>query len=268
MDKNRDIEGDEPSAADLVLDLLSAFPQHVVPVQALARAAEIMGIGSPRARVALTRLTQQGRIVKTDRGCYAMRPEGNPIYHEVEHWFEKESRLGNWNGGWLVVYDGAVSRADKTAWRRHVRAVELCGFQVFASDMAVRPDNLDGGSDVARATLVRLGKAPESLLFVGRDFDIDSERQMRALWDVPEMEAGYHRLMRLIERSQARIARAKSEVAARESMLVGRTLIRAIVRDPLLPEEIQPRQSRHALIEATRAFQAHARELWREVLAI
>ncbi|MGT2491167.1 hypothetical protein ACU4GD_13210 [Cupriavidus basilensis] len=55
-----EIEIREPSATDLVLDLLFGHPERTLPVQALARGAEVMGIGTPSVRVALTRLQRQG----------------------------------------------------------------------------------------------------------------------------------------------------------------------------------------------------------------
>ncbi|MDW3686522.1 PaaX family transcriptional regulator C-terminal domain-containing protein [Cupriavidus sp. CV2] len=261
-----EIEIREPSATDLVLDLLFGHPERTLPVQALARGAEVMGIGTPSVRVALTRLQRQGRIVKTERGCYAVLPEGNPVYDEVEHWFEKESRLGHWAGDWLVVQDAAVARSEKTAWRHHARALSLSGFRVLAAGINVRPDNLAGGAPAMRAALSRLGMASASLLFVGREFDADAAARMARLWDVPALQSAYRRALAQLERSQAKLARMAPDAAAREAMLVGRAIIRAIVRDPLLPEAIMDPAPRRALIEATRAYQLQARGLWVELL--
>lgn len=68
------------------------------------------------------------------------------------------------------------------------------------------------------------------------------------------------------ERSQANLARMAPDAGAREAMLVGRAIIRAIVRDPLLPEAIMDPAPRRALIDATRAYQLQARGLWVELL--
>lgn len=261
-----DIEIRDPSATDLVLDLLFGHPARTLPVQALARGAEVMGIGTPSVRVALTRLQRQGRIVKTERGCYAALPEGNPVYDEVEHWFEKESRLEQWTGDWLVVQDAAVARSEKTVWRHHERALALCGFRTLAAGINVRPDNLAGGAPAMRAALSRLGMAGASLIFVGREFDADAAARMGQLWDVPTLQSAYRRGLAQLERSRAKLARMAPDAAARETMLVGRAIIRAIVRDPLLPEAIMDPAPRRALIEATRAYQLQARGMWVELL--
>jgi len=267
MEIIHNIEEGEPSAADLVLDLLITHSEPSMTVQALARAGEIMGISTPSVRVALTRLLGQDRIVKTGRGCYAVQLQGNSVHYEVQHWFEKESRMGPWPGGWLVVHDGDVARSDKTAWRHHLRALDLNGFRTLGAGLAVRPDNLDGGADAMRAALARLGLAAGSAVFAGSGFDADAAARMQTLWDVPALSAAYRGALKLIEDSNARLPRMAPEAAARETLLVGRTVIRGIVRDPLLPEAIQPGAPRRALIEATRAYQARARSLWQEVLA-
>ena len=152
------------------------------------------------------------------------------------------------------------------AWRHHLRALDLNGFRALATGLSVRPDNLDGGAEAMRAALARLGLAPGSLVFSGGDFDADAAVRMRALWDVQALSAAYRGALKLIEDSNARLARMTPEAAARETLLVGRAVIRSIVRDPLLPEAIQPAAPRRALIEATRTYQAHARTLWQEVL--
>jgi phenylacetic acid degradation operon negative regulatory protein len=266
MDIFHNIEHGEPSAADLVLDLLITHPEPHMTVQSLARAGEIMGLSTPSVRVALTRLLGQDRIVKTGRGCYALQLQGNAVHYEVQHWFEKESRLIPWSGGWLAVHDSAVPRADKTAWRHHLRALELNGFRAPAAGLSVRPDNLDGGIDAMRAALLRLGLAPGSLVFCASRFDDDAIARMKGLWDVPALSAACLDGLRLIKDSGARLARMKPEAAAREALLVGRAVIRSIVRDPLLPEAIQPTAPRRALIEATRAYQKRARAIWQQLL--
>jgi len=260
------IEIEAPSATDLVLDLLFAHPRQALPVQALARAAEVMDIATPAVRVALTRLQRQGRVAKVGRGSYAVRAEGNPAHHEVQYWFDKESRLRDWKGDWLVVHDAAVPRSAKTLWRRHQRALELYGFRALDAALWVRPDNLDGGAPAMESALRRLGLAQGALVFSGRQFDAASTARMARLWNVSAILVGYRQAQALLARSSAKLARMSAEAAARETMLVGRAVIRAIVRDPLLPEAILPGEQRRALIDATRAYQDRALAIWQDLL--
>ena len=185
-------------------------------------------------------------MAKTGRGSYAVRLEGNPAHHEVQYWFDKESRLRDWKGDWLVVHDAAVARSAKTLWRHHQRALELYGFRMLDTALWVRPDNLDGGAPTMEAALRRLGLAREALVFSARQFDPASAQRMTGLWNVPGILAGYRHAHALLARSTARLARLSPAAAARETLLVGRAVIRAIVRDPLLPEAIQPGAERHA----------------------
>ncbi len=171
MDIIHNIEEGEPSAADLVLDLLITHPEpHMTVARSRARGRD-HGLSTFPAWVALTRLLGQDRIVKTGRGCYAVQLQGNSVHYEVQHWFEKESRMGHWAGGRLLVHDGDVPRSDKTAWRHHLRALDLNGFRTLAAGLSARPDNLDGGAEAMRAALARLGLAAGSLVFGGSGFD-------------------------------------------------------------------------------------------------
>ena len=256
----------EPSATELVLDLLVTHPDQALSVQSLARAAEVMGIATPSIRVALTRLLQQGRIEKAERGRYALRVGGNPLQYEVEHWLDKERRLKPWTRGWILVH-GADARLDRTSAKHHAHALQLQGFRALASQLWARPDNLADGIEAMRQTLLRLGLAPESAVFRGQEFDEAATRRMMDLWDVAAIRAGYAQARQALARSTARIEGMPLPQAACETLLLGRTVIRSIVRDPLLPEEMLPSAERRALLHAMRHYQDNAKRLWLRVLA-
>jgi phenylacetic acid degradation operon negative regulatory protein len=253
------------SAAELVLDLLVTHPERALSVQALARAAEVMGIATPSVRVALTRLLQQGRIEKAERGRYEMRAGGNPLQHEVEHWFDKERRLRPWSHGWIVVHS-ADARLDRTSAKHHAHALQLQGFMPLASQIWVRPDNLADSVGDMRQTLLRLGLASGSAVFRGQDFDEATTYRMMALWDVAAISAGYQQARQALARSMEKLEYLPLAQAACETLLIGRTVIRSIVRDPLLPEEILPSAERRALLDDMRHYQDNGKRLWLRVL--
>lgn len=257
----------EPSASDVVLDLLMAHREPEMTAQALTRAGEIMGLTTTSVRVALTRLVAQDRIVKTARGCYAVQLQGNSLHCEVQRWFEKQSRTGEWAGGWLLVHDGAVPRSDKTSWRHHRRALEMNGFRTLTPGIGVRPDNLEGGAEAMRAALDRIGLAKDSLVFGGYAFDPGTAARMQSLWDTEALVALYRSELQMIEESNSRLPCMALEAAARETLLVGRAVIRSLVRDPLLPEAMLPGAPRRMLVQATRRYQARAQALWQDVLS-
>lgn len=62
-----------------------------------------------------------------------------------------------------------------------------------------------------------------------------------------------------------RAAKLEPEVAARESLLMGRHAIRQIVFDPLLPAPMVDVDARHAFVETVRAYDRAGQAIWRQV---
>ncbi|WP_422965962.1 PaaX family transcriptional regulator [Undibacterium sp. TJN25] len=251
-----------PSSSDVVLDLLFGHAEHQLSAQALCKAGDLFGIGSQSMRVALTRLLQQGKLGKTGRGNYQLNPGGNTLFRDVDDWLHKENRARSWNGRWLGVHVDALARADKTIWRRHDKAIALRGFRPLRKFLYVRPDNLKGTLAQTRAELHALGLIDSALLFEIATLEPQDDAAVRALWDTDMLRLRYRALLDLLARSGKALPKLAQGPAARESLLVGREVIRHIILDPLLPAEMMPTQERHELIDAARQYQAQARSYW------
>jgi len=257
----------ELGAADLVLDILSTHDARQVSVAALCRAGEVCGLRDQNVRVALNRLVRQGKIANPARGLYALNPGGSGLFGEVESWLSKERRAVAWQGGWVGVVDGAVPRREKTLWRRHERALMLRGFRALeTSGLQLRPDNLHGGVTALRDDLRGLGLADQASVIAISGLSDDDEQRAWKLWDLQGLERLYQDTLARLERSQAGLHTQAPEVAARESLLLGRAAIRSIIHDPLLPDALMGGDLRHRLIERMRAYQRQAKALWMEVL--
>ncbi|ASK33348.1 PaaX family transcriptional regulator C-terminal domain-containing protein [Alloalcanivorax mobilis] len=265
-DKKCNIEEGELSASDLVLDLLAAHDQHRLPVAALCRAAMICGIREQNVRVALSRLSQQGKVASTDRGSYALNSGSNSLLRDVDNWLRREQQAVAWNGGWIGVVDGAVPRRHKVVWRRHERALLLRGFRPLKAGLHLRPDNLKGGVAAVRHDLQGLGLAGQALVMAVYELSDADEQQARGLWNLKALERSYRSLIRRLQRSQARFPRQTDERIARESLLLGREAIRTILHDPLLPESLMGGGVRHQLIECMRDYQTVAKTVWLRLL--
>lgn len=267
--KTKKISADQlplPSSSDIVLDLLFAHTDHQLSAQALCQAGELFGISNQGMRVALTRLAQQDKIGKTGRGSYRLNPGGNTLFREVDDWLHKENRARVWKGQWLGIHVDAVARADKTAWRRHEKAIALRGFRPLRKYLYVRPDNLKGDLAQTRAELHALGLLDAALLFEIAALEPQEEAPARSLWNVEELRSRYRALLELVARSGKDLPRLEDGQAARESLLVGREVIRSIILDPLLPAQMMPPDERHALIAAMREYQVQARRRWEAFL--
>lgn len=271
-DKNNDNRRIGPpegtlSATDLVLDLLSAHDRHQLSVAALCYAGELCGLRAQNVRVALNRLQRKRWVNSPERGVYRLDTGTSGLFAEVESWLCREQRVRSWGGGWVAVLDGAVSRADKTAWRRHERALALRGFRLLGdTGLWLRPDNLSGGVVGLRNDLARLGLAAEARVFAATELAGADEKQARRLWDCPALKKQYRAMARELAASHKRLGRCPEPDAAAESLLLGRAAIRLILLDPLLPDSLIDNRPRHRLIERMGAYERDAKAIWMRLL--
>jgi phenylacetic acid degradation operon negative regulatory protein len=255
-----------PSAAILVLDVLAATDHRQRSAQDLCRAGSIMGYSDSTMRVALTRLAQQGKIVKQERALYSLNTQGNRLQLEVENWRERIDWIIPWHGDWIAVHDGTANRSDKTNLRRHQRALLLRGFRKWKQGLYLRPNNLAGGAAALRHQLNELGLAKGAELFVARDFCEQQTSELLRLWNIPALRRSYEKLLARAK-DQRRLKELRAEAAARESLLVGRDLISSVLRDPLLPSEIVTGLQLRELAQAIGEYQTVSRRIWDRVLS-
>jgi phenylacetic acid degradation operon negative regulatory protein len=249
-----------PNARSLVLDLLATMPPGTaMPIAALVEAAVPFGIADNALRVAVARLVAAGRIVRDERGRYLLGERVLSVGRRVRSWRDLARRTRPWRGDWLGV---VPARVDRTALRQRDKALRLLGFASLAPGLWVRPDNLTVRVPELRAELIALGLPPPDLLVGLHDFDEVSERRARGLWDVPALRHGYRRSLADLEASAARLGRLPPARAMAESFLLGGRVVRELVLDPLLPDEICPGDERRALVERLREYDRAGRLVW------
>lgn len=267
MDTLCNIELTPMSAPELILDLLVACGD-TLSAQALCLAGELLDVKASAVRVALNRLSQQGKIINHPRGFYRLNPSGPVLAQVVDDWAHKETQTLPWQGGWLAVHDGGVQRSDKTTWRHNALALSLQGFRLLQPGLHVRPDNLLGGASAMRTHLQALGLAPQALVFRLDELDKASHKQAMALWDVKALAVDYRAMQKALVRSTRTLEDGPLEKAIRESLLLGRAVIIRLVRDPLLPEEMTSSRARLELTADMKRYQCRAQVLWRKWLSL
>lgn len=255
------------SAGDLVLDLLEALDTENLSSATLCRAAELFGIREQSVRVALTRLSNQGKIKNPERGIYALESSQNSLLEEVQGWLEKEQKTVAWQRDWIAVADGAMSRSKRVTLRKHERALELRGFRTLKPCLHIRPNNLDGGITKIRNELEALGLYAEALVMRVSDLSEPDETKAMRLWDVAELTNTYEAMYEKVKASASNIKAQSLEQSAVETLLIGREAISCIIKDPLLPPEIMDDSVRHELVELLRVYQSQAKKIWTLVLA-
>ena len=254
------------SAGRVVLDLATASPETEFSTTMLTRAGELIGVTASSIRVAAGRLCKEGKLRRTARGTYILNPEGFPTYGEVEGWRTRVDRLQTWDGSWIAVEQSALKRSDRTAARRHDQALHLAGYAEWTPTLSVRPNNLAGGVDNARSALHRLGASPESMVMRVDSLTDDDDAAVRGLWDSDTLLAEIADAREALTTAEKRRSSVSREEAARESLLLGSAVIAVIIRNPLLPEELEPQQPLRDLITHMLEYQIASRELWQSLL--
>ena len=250
----------------LILNLLlGAGGDALTAGQAVASCA-LFGVSENSTRVALARLAAAGLIEGAGLGSYSLGPKAAELAAEVAGWREVEQRIGDWQGGWIVVHVGALGRSHRTALRTRHRALGLLGLVEFERGLHLRPDNLAGGVAAVRARLLKLGLEPAAPVFVATGFDATREQRARALWDGRALTRRYLDTRRRLDDWLTRAGSLVPEVAARESFGLGHDAIRALVFDPLLPEPLVDTQARRAFVDAVLRFDAAGHAIWKHFL--
>lgn len=252
-------------ASEAVLDMLSSRDDSILTVAALCKGGTILGFSEQNIRVALTRLVKQGKVAKLARGRYGLNPDGNDLLTDVKGWFEKSKRIISWTGNWIAVSDSTVARSQRTQWRHHERALNLRGFRRMRCGMLLRPDNLRGGVAQARTELHGLGLSEQASVFSVHGLSEADTTEALGLWDVEALICRYQGMLDKLENSEAELSTKSDENAAAETLLVGREVIRCIIQDPLLPQEIINSDLLGVLVKRTRAYQIQAQRYWTRV---
>jgi len=256
-------EPDDASPRGFLLALLEAFGCDV-PVQVLLRAAALFDIDENRTRVALHRLRGKGLVDSSERGTY--RATGIPaVTAQASGWRDALDRLRPWDGRWLGVSTAALPRADKTVARRRDRATRMVGLRELEPGLLVRPDNLAGGVEAARARLHALGLEESAPVF-RLDCLGPHDDAARGLWRELGLDARYRGHLDALTGLAAQVPAMPLDDAARQLFLTGGRAVHDIVLDPLLPEPLVDPALRRSFVDTMAAFDDLGREVWARAL--
>ena len=251
------------TAKRIILELLSASDGFEGTAASLVAAGKLLGVADGSVRVALTRLVADGTLAVTERGVYRLGGGAIAVNREVTSWRQLERQVRRWDGSWVCVQLQGAAAA-----RRRERALRLLGFRELTGDLAVRPDNLAGGVTALRDRLHALGVEPTTLVFRATDLDADTDARARRLWDRDKLSASYHQWCERIARWLVEIEEVPLRRAARDAFYFGGDVLRAIVFDPRLPEELVDVAARRALLAAAQRVDATGRALWNQLVGL
>ena len=259
------------SAKAVVLEVLSAGESifdGALPVRALVQAASVFDIAENSVRVAIVRLRAEGLLESPGRGEYRLGPSAQVVNEKIHGWRTVSSRLGRWDGSWAAVFTADLSRTDRPALRRRLRALRYLGFEQLKAGLFLRPNNLKPGINGLRDELRALGLDADASVFRVEELNPEQEEQARALWDSVSLEQTYSKLGGDLKTSLDRLEELPLNDSVREAFLLGREGIRHVVLDPMLPEPLVDTDKRSTMVHVLQSYCDKGLHLWARFLAI
>lgn len=250
-----------PTAKRLVLSLLSAPDLDQISVRQFTAWGMLFGIEAAAMRVALGRLVKADLLAIVRRGVYAIGPRGEMLSETARSWIAAETRVGAWDGRWLLVHTAHLGRRDKTVLRNRERALKLEGFACLEGALWCRPANYREPPAVTRERLQELGLESGAML-LRADRVLGDDALDLELWPRRELEDRYRYLTRSMEQSMKKLPCMDDAEAARETFLIGEAVIRQINADPLLPEEMIDTRARRRMHDTMVTYDALGRGAW------
>jgi phenylacetic acid degradation operon negative regulatory protein len=255
-----------PNPKQLILNLLLAADKNTLSSREAVGSCKLFGIRENNVRVALVRLSANGLVEAAARGSYRLGPKAAALAEDIAQWRHAEQRVCDWQGAWLVVSTGGLSRSDRVAMRARERALAMSGFRVLDRHLYVRPDNLLGSADSARERLFKLGLDATAPVFSAQGLDATREHAARKLWNGEVLNASYRQTRLKLQAWQLKADLLDLETAARECFLLGNDAIRQLVYDPLLPEPLADAAERRAFTAAVQHFDEVGHGIWKRLL--
>lgn len=250
------------SARALVLSLLASINVREQSIGRLIHAGSLFDIEPATIRVAVTRLMQSGHLESPERGVYAPGPKAKALTRRVQQWKDAEVLTVDWDGSWLVALTRHLGRTDRKQVRARERALALSGYQETAEGFWVRPGNLARELSDHRSDLISIGADEDIHLHRASETAPDSRLKWPGLWSAERLKASYEAAIGAMEGSLSRLPDMSSADGARETLLIGQAVIRAINFDPLLPPELGDEAAFRRMVDTMKLYNEEGIACW------
>ena len=258
---------EDVSARALVLSLMSSTDASPQAIGRLIHAAALFGIEASTLRVAVTRLIKDELLESPERGIYSPGPKAQALMRRVKQWEHVAGRMVDWNGDWLVALTRHLGRSDRKQLRARERALALFGYQQTEEGFWVRPANLAGDLDGHRAGLTEIGADEDIILMRASDMAMAGPQDWASLWSPDALSRSYACAIDTMDKSMAALDGKAVDAAARETLLIGQPVIRAINFDPLLPPELGDQNGLLRMADKMRAYNKIGQACWQRYYA-
>ncbi|MDK9695594.1 MAG: phenylacetic acid degradation operon negative regulatory protein PaaX [Siculibacillus sp.] len=234
-----------PDAKSLIVSLYGdAVTPHggVIWLGSLVDLVEPFGLNDRVVRTSVFRLSREGWLTSTQvgrRSAYGLTESGRRRFEAADR-IIYAGRREPWSGRWTVVFTGLVDGEAREALRRDLG---WQGFGQLMPGVMIHPEPDEAALRQALADAVAEDRAV-AMRAAGEDWaSPDSLRDLVArAWDLAALAAGYADFLDAFRPFLARVERGEltPRAAFRLRILLVHAWRRAILRDPLLPEELLP----------------------------
>ena len=251
------------SARALILSLIASIGTGRQMIAGLIHAGALFGIEPATMRVAATRLLKEGLLESPERGLYVPGPRAQALTRRVQQWQDVAAKMVPWNGDWLVAMTHPLGRRDRKQLRNRERALALFGYQQAEAGLWVRPANLARALPDHQQDLTGIGADETMPILRVAEMAAPGMQDWAGLWSAADLEHSYQAAIRAMTESLERLPRLSLADAARETLLTGQAVIRAINFDPLLPPELGNQKLFLEMVGAMRAYNERGQQCWR-----
>ena len=209
--------------------LLGASPPQL-PVRTIVRCGALFGFGEGAVRTAVSRMLADGSL-EVDSRHAVYRVSGKLSERHARQSESRSPQQRRWNGSWTQVVVTAAARpaAQRASLRTAARTLRLAELR---EGVWMRPDNLDPQRHEAAWTTVR---SQGEIMRCNPDGD--PAALAGRLWDLDS----WARTARDFEsrlRSHRGALNADDPPALAEGFLLSAAVLRHLLADPLLPDEL------------------------------
>lgn len=201
------------STRSVILSALLGHHPPVMPASQLVRVGALFDIAEGTIRVALSRMTTSGDLLRDGDGY---RLNHRLIERQRLQDASREPQISAWDGSWRMVAITAVrrSRSERDAFRNAMRAQRMAELR---EGLWLRPANIDVAASDDSDDLVYFTCYPR-----------DPAQLARRLWDLEAWS----------ERARALLAAMGDPLDLPAAFSVSAAVLRHLTVDPLLPDEL------------------------------
>ncbi len=233
--------------------LLGIHPPRL-PSQILVRSGELFGISEGTTRTAISRMLAAGELEAHD-GAYTLA--GPLLARQARQDASRAARRRRWRGDWelAVVHADRRPVAARAALRTAAGRLRLAEVRdgVWTRPANLDPDREPDDREVLARQCERFAARPEG----------DAAALAASLWDLDGWAAGTADLRREMA-AGIRLLEAGDPSRLGEAFVLSAAVLRHLLADPLLPDELLPvGWPGAALREAYERFDAAFSEVWR-----